>query len=78
MNSPGTTPHEPCGDAGPQPRTAPNGYCDLCGERNPHDPDIEVITGLWICTDCVEGLLDASANDPRAEVGMVGSCGVWS
>lgn len=52
-------------------RHQPAEHCELCGERNPIDADAYPPTGLWICTVCIEGMLDAQPYDARAEVGLV-------
>jgi hypothetical protein len=46
--------------------------CDLCGEPMRADPAVLEATGLNICPHCLEDALDASADEPRTEVGMVG------
>lgn len=50
-------------------------FCDLCSVSHPADPDIEAVTGMWVCTACVEDMLDASTDSARAEVGMVAGGG---
>lgn len=49
-------------------------HCDLCGDPMNADPEVFATTGLDICPDCLEGFLDASTDEPRAEVGLVGGC----
>lgn len=52
--------------------------CDLCGRSMRPDEfsrGAHEATGLNICPDCLEDTLDASANQPRCEVGLVGSSG---
>ncbi len=52
-------------------------YCDLCGEElKPFEISqvVREVSALDICTCCLEGMLDATAINPRSEVGLVGSC----
>jgi hypothetical protein len=53
-------------------RCQPAEHCELCGERNEIDADAYPPTGLWICTHCIEAMLDAQPYDARCEVGLVG------
>lgn len=49
--------------------------CDLCGCDWPEDTYSEAAweaSGLDICPDCLEAMLNASTDNARAEVGMVG------
>lgn len=50
----------------------PEPACALCGAIAGIDPDASDVAGLWICNECIEATLDATANEPRAEVGLVG------
>jgi hypothetical protein len=48
--------------------------CDLCGGAFILPAEIAaqgVIYGLLVCTQCIEDNLNASADEPRCEVGMV-------
>jgi hypothetical protein len=50
-------------------------HCDLCGASTELDIFCKAAweaSGLYICNPCLEAMLDASAHDPRAEVGLVG------
>lgn len=35
-------------------------FCDLCGVSHPADPDIEAVTGLWVCQACIEHTLEGA------------------
>jgi len=52
-------------------------FCDLCGERlsDGAGTAAQDASGLDICNQCLEAMLDASTFIPRAEVGLVGSGG---
>lgn len=52
--------------------------CDLCAEvmtLPQHCVEQGEIVGLLTCSQCIEDELNARANAPRSEVGMVGSGG---
>ena len=57
-------------NSSPPPREV--AFCELCGARCEADPDVWDTAGFDICTACLEGLLNASTDLARAEVGMVG------
>ena len=53
----------------------PSEGCDLCGAAlvpNPMTEGAYAASGLYICTDCIEAMLDAPADDARSEMGLVG------
>ncbi len=61
----------------PSRASSPMVSCDLCGW--PMDvPSVcrdGLILGLLVCTQCIEDALDARADEPRCEVGLVGGRG---
>lgn len=38
-------------------------FCDLCGVCHPADPDIEAVTGMWICQPCIEHTLEGACHE---------------
>lgn len=54
----------------------PTVQCDLCESPFVLPPELMkqgVIYGLLVCTACIEDSLDARADEPRSEVGLVGA-----
>lgn len=53
----------------------PSAACDLCGAEWAADVYTKAVweaTGLDICPDCLEAMLDAPADDERTALGLVG------
>lgn len=64
MRSPRTTPEQPVrGRASERARSQVAEFCDLCGERNPIEPDAYPPTGMWICVPCLEETLQGACHD---------------
>lgn len=38
-------------------------HCDMCSEPHPADPDIEAITGRWLCVPCIEATLEGAVHE---------------
>lgn len=55
-------------------RPIPEAHCGLCQRPCDYD-DFNEVAGLYVCPACLEDMLDASALNTRAEVGMVGTSG---
>lgn len=54
--------------------------CDLCGSyvsEADFDQAALDVTGMTVCPRCLEELADASAINPRSEMGLVGGGDFW-
>jgi hypothetical protein len=53
-------------------------HCELCGgpvRPGPYTLEVFDASDVYACDTCIEEMMDARADEPRCEVGMVGGRG---